>query len=723
MGFFPTRSIKRKLIIISLGASSIALVLTGGALGLNDLLTGKRSLLDRLSTLASIIGANSTAALAFNDQPSAYATLSALSAEPAIVAAGIYTKGNVLFARYPTEEKEDRLLPTILLDDRFGFDSNQLQVIRPIMLDDERIGSVYLRADSHELYAQLRKQGSIIVLVLLVSFLAALILSSRLQRMISEPLLRLAETAKAVSKNKNYALRVSGSSHDELGILMEAFNNMLVQIQDRDEKLESHRAHLEYLVAKRTAELHKANQQLTDQAHHLEELVTLRTAELHALNDQLQHQAYHDTLTGLPNRALFNDRLNQAILHAQRNSLILAVLFLDLDRFKTINDTLGHAIGDQLLRLVASRLRQVVRKDDTVARLGGDEFTILLNPISRAQDAGEISQKLINSLLKPFDCYGRELHITTSIGIAVYPDDGADTESLMKNADTAMYNAKAQGRNKYGFFVADMYATSLNLLEMENSLRGALAREDFVVYYQPQCDIYNGRIAAVEALVRWQHEEMGLVPPTVFIPILEETGLIVPVGEWILKNACVQVKAWNDTGIPPVRVTVNFSSHQFNQHKLGDTIARILDEIGFPPEHLTLEITESVLMKNAEDTVRTLNDLSIMGIHLAIDDFGTGYSSLNYLKRFPIDTIKIDKSFVRDIPTDPDDTAIVKAIIAMAHALNLKVIAEGVETEEQLAFLRGYRCDAVQGFLFDKPLPNEELASRLALEKESMSLQ
>lgn len=714
MGFFPARSINRKLISINIAASSIALVLTGGALGINDLMVGKRGLLDRLSTQASIIGANSTAALVFDDQPSAYATLSALRAEPAIVAAGIYSQDNILFARYPSEEKGDGLVPTILPPDPTGHDAGQLHVIQPIMLDSEHIGSVYLQADLDELYAKLHKQASIIVLVLLVSLSVALVLSSRMQRMISTPLLRLAETAKAVSRNKNYALRVSGNSQDELGILTEAFNNMLRQIQDRDENLESDRAHLEDLVAKRTAELNKANKQLTNQAHHLEDLVNLRTAELHALNDQLQHQAYHDTLTGLPNRALFNDRLNQAILHAQRNSQILAVLFLDLDRFKTINDTLGHAVGDQLLRLVAVRLRQVVRKDDTVARLGGDEFTILLSPISCVQDAGEISQKLINSLEYPFNCYGRELHITTSVGIAAYPDDGIDTETLMKNADTAMYCAKGQGRNKYGFFVADMYTTSLNLLEMEHSLRSALLREDFVLYYQPQCHIHNGQITAVEALVRWRHEEMGLVPPAVFIPILEETGLIVPVGEWILKKACAQAKAWNDVGNSPVMMTVNFSSHQFNQKKLGDTVKQILDEIGFSPEYLTLEITESVLMKNADETIRTLHDLSTMGIHLAIDDFGTGYSSLNYLKRFPIDTIKIDKSFVHDITADPDDAAIVKAIIAMAHALSLKVIAEGVETEEQLAFLRGSHCDAVQGYLFDRPLSNEELISRFA---------
>jgi diguanylate cyclase (GGDEF)-like protein len=556
--------------------------------------------------------------------------------------------------------------------------------------------SVFLKAITANLYRTL--------LLCILALVASILISSVVAQMIIRPLVRLQQSANAIASGTldvDSPIKGFGTVHK----LSLAFNQMR-------ENLKSHREHLEELVAKRTAELHIANKQLTNQAYHLEELVSLRTAELHALNDQLQHQAYHDALTGLPNRALFNDRLTQAILHAQRNSQVLAVLFLDLDRFKTINDTLGHVVGDQLLRFVAVRLGEVVRKNDTVARLGGDEFTILLSPISCVQDAGDISQKLIHSLEHPFNCYGRELHLTTSIGIAAYPDDGIDNETLMKNADTAMYCAKAQGRNKYRFFVADMYTTSLTLLEMEHSLRSALLREEFVVYFQPQCHVRSRQITAVEALVRWRHEEMGLVPPAEFIPILEETGLIVQVGEWVLRNACAQAKAWNDVGIAPVMVAVNFSSQQFNQKKLGDTVKQILDEIGFPPEYLTIEITESVLMKNTEETIRTLHDLSTMGIHLAIDDFGTGYSSLSYLKRFPIDAIKIDKSFVRDIAADADDAAIVKAIIAMAHALSLKVIAEGVETEDQLAFLRGSRCDAVQGYLFHRPLSQEELISR-----------
>jgi diguanylate cyclase (GGDEF)-like protein len=386
-----------------------------------------------------------------------------------------------------------------------------------------------------------------------------------------------------------------------------------------------------------------------------------------------------------------------------------------LDRFKNINDTLGHAVGDQLLHRVAFRLRQCVRKEDTVARLGGDEFTILLGSQTCAQDAREFAKHIIQNLVHPFDCYGHDLHITTSIGIAVYPNDGSDAETLMRNADTAMYCEKARGRNNYGFYDAEMHTNSLNRLKMENHLRRALAREDFVVHYQPQCDIQSGRIVAVEALLRCRHQEMGLVSPAVFVPILEETGLILPVGEWVLRNACTQAKAWKEAGLTPVKMTVNCSSHQFNQRNLSEKVMQIIEESGLSPSSLTLEITESLLMENEEHTVRTLQDLTAMGIHLAIDDFGTGYSSLNYLKRFPINTIKIDKSFVHDITTDQDDAAIVKAIIAMAHALDLEVTAEGVETKAQLDFLRGYRCDTVQGYLLGKPLSNEKIISKLAL--------
>ncbi len=713
MPAFNNMSIRHKMLWISIGTCGIALLLAGGALGVSDWLNGKRMLINRLTTQANIIGINSAAALVFNDSKSATQTLSALSANADIIIAGIYRQDRSLFASYSRTSSKQGQIPSQLKKENQRFHTDRLYVIQPIMLDGEQIGVVYLRASLQELYVQLRDHSSIIALVLLISLLVSVIFSSKLQRLISGPIQRLTAAANAVSKDRHHALRVSKSKNDELNFLTEAFNEMLVQIQERDHRLKEHKTHLEKLVLQRTTELHTLNDRLKDHAQQLEALVRERTAELNNLNQQLKHQAYHDTLTSLPNRALFNDRLSQAILHAKRGGQKLAVLFLDLDRFKTINDTLGHAVGDQLLNLVAVRLSQAVRRDDTVARLGGDEFTILLNTITQMQDAKEITGKIVKSLEQPFNCYNRELHITTSIGIAVFPKHGENTEDLMKNADIAMYCAKAQGRNSYKVYAAAMHAQSLQRLEMENNLRQAIRQEDFVVFYQPQCDIHSSKIIAVEALVRWRHPKLGLVPPETFIHILEDTGMIVPVGALVLKQACIQIKTWSDTGLAPVKISVNVSPRQFNEHTLVKNVQQTIEDSGIPAGCLTLEITESLLMDNVEETINTLHELNGMGVHLAIDDFGTGYSSLYYLKHFPIDSIKIDKSFIRDLATDPNDAAIVRAIIAMAHVLGKKVIAEGVETSHQLTFLRQHRCDAVQGYLFSRPLPDTELATKL----------
>jgi diguanylate cyclase (GGDEF)-like protein/PAS domain S-box-containing protein len=424
---------------------------------------------------------------------------------------------------------------------------------------------------------------------------------------------------------------------------------------------------------------------------------------------QIKHLAYHDTLTGLPNRVLFHDRLQQALSHAVREEHPMGVMFLDLDRFKIINDTLGHDVGDELLKAVSQRLINCIRQGDTVVRLGGDEFTIILPVISKAEDAAFVAQKILVTLAEPFLLNHQELHITSSIGISLYPNDGKDTQTLIKNADIAMYRAKDLGKNNYQFYTADMNSRALETINLENALRHALERDELLLHYQPQIDIRSGRIVGVEALVRWQHPEFGLVSPVKFIPIAEETNLIIPIGEWVLRSACEQGVRWRKMGLPVWRMAVNLSARQFRQQNLLQPIQRILQETGFDPHHLELEITESLLMQGAGQTIAILESLDEMGIRLSLDDFGTGYSSLSYLKRFPIDTVKIDRSFVRDIHTDPNDAAITSAIIAMAHSLKLSVIAEGVETEEQLAFLREHNCNEYQGYYFSKPLPPEQI--------------
>jgi diguanylate cyclase (GGDEF)-like protein/PAS domain S-box-containing protein len=427
---------------------------------------------------------------------------------------------------------------------------------------------------------------------------------------------------------------------------------------------------------------------------------------------RLHHQAYHDALTGLPNRLLFIDRLTLAVADAQRLGLMAAVMFMDLDRFKLINDTLGHTIGDMLLKSIGERLLEVVRDRDTVCRLGGDEFTIILENIECMEDAIVVAQQILDSFKEPCLIEGHELFITPSIGIALYPDDGTEIEPLVRNADTEMYRAKETG-NTYQLYTKAMNSQAFERLNLENDLRKALDRSEFVVYYQPQMNISGGEIIGMEALVRWQHHSRGLIPPIEFIPLAEETGLIVPIGEWVLRTACEQSKKWIDMGFPPMRLAVNLSARQFQQKNLVQSVAQILEDIGLLATYLELEITESIAMHDVEHAIITLEQLKDLGVQISIDDFGTGYSSLNYLKKFPIQTLKIDKSFVHDITNDPDDGAIAASVILMAHSLKLNVIAEGVETREQLSFLRERFCDEFQGFLFSGPITAAEFEQLL----------
>ncbi len=429
--------------------------------------------------------------------------------------------------------------------------------------------------------------------------------------------------------------------------------------------------------------------------------------------DQLRFIATHDPLTELPNRAMFNERLRHALHQGVRYNRGLAVMFIDIDRFKVVNDSLGHGAGDRLLQNCAKRLTECLRESDIVARLGGDEFVVMIENFTGPRDAIAVAQKILHGLAKPFFVDGQEFLMSASIGISTFPDDGADVETLVKNADIAMYRAKDQGRNNYQFYSAQMNKHTFERLAMESSLRRAVERSEFLLHYQPKLDLQTGAIAGVEALVRWKHPDWGMVSPAQFIPLAEETGLIVQIGEWVLKTACEQSRQWRDQGIPGVRVAVNLSARQFAQKSLLQDVARIIAESGLTPESLELEITESMVMQNAEHATETLQKLKAMGVSLAIDDFGTGYSSLAYLKRFPIDCIKIDRSFIKDIPVDADDMAITKGVIALGHSLRLKVVAEGVETAEQRDFLQANDCDEFQGFLFSKPLPAEEVTALL----------
>jgi diguanylate cyclase (GGDEF)-like protein len=436
-------------------------------------------------------------------------------------------------------------------------------------------------------------------------------------------------------------------------------------------------------------------------------------ASLKRANDELQKLALHDPLTKLPNRSLLEDRIQQAIVHAGRGKLRSAVLFLDLDRFKVVNDSLGHVVGDELLRAVGARLETLVRAEDTVSRLGGDEFVILLREVANVEDAANIASKILEALRERFRVHEQELYVTPSIGISVYPLHGDTAQMLIARADAAMYSAKQAGRNAFQVFTPDMVSFFPERIVLENELRRGIACGEFELYYQPKARFTDGTIVGVEALVRWRHPQRGLLPPLDFVPLAEESGLITALGSWVIERACAQNKAWRDAGLPHLRVAVNVSAAQFREEALLDTIRDALHDSGLPAECLELEITEGIVMRDPSEAVVTLEKLSEIGVQVALDDFGTGCSRLTYLKRFAIDRLKIDRSLIRDLPSDSDDAAIVKATIELAHSLRLKVVAEGVESAEQLEFLRALGCDEYQGYYKSCPLTARQFESSM----------
>jgi len=424
--------------------------------------------------------------------------------------------------------------------------------------------------------------------------------------------------------------------------------------------------------------------------------------------EQIEHQANYDPVTGLPNRNLLHDRLKQAMA-AQRRVHSVAVAFIDLDHFKFINDSLGHSAGDKLLHEVGQRLRMVLRDGDTVARLGGDEFVLVLNDQTHDDVIFHAMQRVTASLARPFAIDGKELYISCSAGISLYPQDGTDVETLLKNADAAMYRAKEHGRNNFQFYTSEMNCMLNERLALEQNLRRAIDKREFVLHYQPKVDLRSGAVVGAEALLRWQHPERGLLLPDLFIPLAEETGLILPIGEWVLREACAQNRAWQAEGLKPIMVSVNVSARQFRQEGLVATVAGILAETGMDAVHLEMELTESMIMHNTEAAVATLRQLTELGVRLSVDDFGTGYSSLSYLKNLPIDTLKIDQSFVRDIVAGKSDHRVLaRAIISIGHSLDLKVVAEGVETAAQTEYLKKHECDEVQGYYFGRPVPADQ---------------
>ncbi|WP_370279619.1 EAL domain-containing protein [Pontibacterium sp.] len=687
------QSLRKKLMLLLMIVSCSVLSLVTLGFAISDWISSRDDIYDRMRAQASIIGQNSVAALTFSDPDAAKRTLNTLENTHDIVGAVLFDSNQHPFSSYQRDNTELPLSPPEAYE---GSLKGTLYVKLPVQLDGEQIGCIVLLSELGNWQQQQLHRMTIVFGLFLFSLLVAVFLSNVAQQIVTRPILSLARTARRITDTRDYDLRAAKLSNDEIGSLADDFNQMLDQIQQTEKELR-------------------------DAQSQLEEKVNERTSELLELTEQLEHQAFHDTLTGLANRATFDTNLQAAINYAGRRKLKLAVMFLDLDRFKSINDTLGHAVGDKLLVEMADRLSHCLRQSDTLARLGGDEFALLL-PDSSPNAAAEVATKVIEAVKQPIHVEGYNLQVTTSIGISIFPDNGADASSILKNADTAMYSSKEAGRNQFNFFSPEMNASTERRLVLENKLRQAINDSRFSIHYQPKWHAHNGKMLGVEALVRWFDDEEGFISPEEFIPLAEDCGLVSAIDDWVCKNACQQIQSLFAQGQPTIGLSVNLSPTQVIHKDIYKRISTILTETGFPGDRLELEITETMLSAEVEQLHDDLELLRPLGVEVSIDDFGTGYSSLSRLKSLPINTLKIDRSFINDIGQDSGDEVIIRTIIDMAHNLNLRVVAEGIETEEQHDFVRRHNCDMVQGYLFSRPVPLDELAQLLAESEHNQSV-
>jgi diguanylate cyclase (GGDEF)-like protein len=561
-------------------------------------------------------------------------------------------------------------------------------------INNTPIGMLKSVIPRHSYMAGLQAIHYYLATYLITGLLFSMLMLFLLRALIIRRLEKLDKELTHISDKHTLTERVTETGNDELSSVATEINIMLDIIQASHDQLEQR-------VEKRTQELKKTNlklqQEITERKSIEQELIVNK--------EHLQRLAHYDNLTGLPNRVFFNEILNKALTLASQQKKIMAVLFIDLDRFKNINDAMGHSTGDMVLKEIANRLESILRPGDVLARLSGDEFIALLNDIPQAKLASSIADKLLQVCAKTVVIEGREFFVTASVGICIFPYDGASLEDLQKNADMAMYKAKHSGGNNFQYFTKEMNTEAHEHIQLEGHLRKAIPDKEFILFYQPKLDLTSGRITGVEALIRWDSAELGMISPTKFIPLAEETGLILPIGEWALREACKTAKGWQDEGYQPISVAVNLSPKQFRHHDIVELVGSVLKETGLAPEYLNLEITETAVMDNVEEAIERLTEMKKMGIEISVDDFGTGYTSISYLKRFPIDVLKVDQSFIKGIPHSADDVAIVSAVIAMAHNLGMSVVAEGVETEEQMQYLAEHGCDMIQGYFISSPQP------------------
>jgi len=659
MRFFDSKSIAYKMTIIMLVTSSLAVGSLTVALLVYDSISASSLLQQRLATLGDVIGQNSAAALEFSDPDAAVEVLGALRADPPVIAGCLYDSSGKLFAQYQRGTRA-RDCPAYNLGDTVGSEPHYA-VGRAVLQHGERVGTLVLVSDLQVL--KQRRDNLIVAssFLMLMALSVGAVVGLFLQRNISGKFFALVRAMHEFRAEHGFTTRVQVSGTDEIAQLGHGFNAMLTELERRD-------------AEKKDAEA------------------------------KLRFEAFNDTLTGLPNRRLLADRLDRALAIARRESRIVALLYIDLDGFKLVNDSLGHSVGDALLAQVAARLSARVRQSDTLARLGGDEFTVVLGSLHMKEEAELVAKQLLDAFAMPFPIQGHELNIGASVGISTYPETAQDGASLLQQADSAMYASKRNGKNRATYFTPELGLMVRERLNLENQLRGAVARGEIHIHYQPEFDVDSHRLVRFEALARWIHPTLGRIPPVKFIPIAEESGLIISLGMYILETACAEAVRWQSIAEQKIQVAVNISTMQFKREEFVDDVVAVLKHTGLKPELLQLELTESIMLTGVHAAANTIKRLRSLGISLAIDDFGTGYSCLSYLPALPFDALKIDRSFVKEIASKPESRAMVHSLVALAHDMGMRVIVEGVEDVEQLELIRKYGGNEIQGFLMGRPM-------------------
>lgn len=650
-----------KMTLMALLASSMAVCTMMTAFLAFDTISSRSLLHSRLSSLADVVGQNATAALNFNDRTAAVEVLEGLRAEPPIDSACLYDVTGELFAHYERQDGPWKCpldLKRVPAIDRMYF-----SVTRPVLRHNELVGTLFLSSNLQDVHKRQKLLLRVASFLLLLALVVGGVSASLLQRKISKPVSELVHAMHKVTVEQNFDIRVAVLGRDEIAQLGIGFNAMLSELQRRED-------------AKKNAEA------------------------------KLQFQALNDALTGLPNRRLFSDRLSQVLALARREQRMVALLYIDLDGFKLVNDSLGHSLGDSLLVQVAARWQLRVRQADTLARLGGDEFTVILGGLHAKEDAAAVAKSLLDVLATPFLIDDHQLTIGASIGISIFPEDGSDADNLLQQADSAMYAAKRDGKNRFMYFTPEIGTLVRERLNLENQLRAALAQGEIKLHYQPEFDLLSNRLTRFEALARWTHATLGVISPARFIPVAEESGLIVPLCAYTMEVACAEAVKWQALAPYPIQVAVNVSSMQFMRDQFVDEVVEVLNRTGLKPELLQLELTESVMLSGMHRALETMNRLKELGVSFAIDDFGTGYSCLSYLRSLPFEALKIDRSFIQELGLKPESEAMVRSLITLANNIGMRVIVEGVEKSEQLELIKSFGAHEVQGYLTGRPAPD-----------------